>query len=898
MQPAPEADARTLARRLTLALTGLPPTPEIVDAFSADKSPHAYEKYVDPLMASPHYGEHRGRYWLDASRYADTHGIHFDNFREMWSYRDNVIAAFNRNTPFDQFTIEQLAGDLLPNATPEQKIATGFQRCAETTNEGGTIPEENICNLARDRVETTSWVWLAATANCCVCHDHKFDPFLQKEFYSMSAFFRNTTQGALDGNVRDSAPVMQLPREEDRGRLEAIPREIAAVKTALGERKKSLRAEFDAWLGSAKAGEWQARVDARGRPRVLLPLNETAATDTVSGRSADKVIEAKATQPVKWADGGKLGHMAPELGGKMIFEAAGELADFEKDQAYSCGCWVKLPALTTGGALIGHMDDTAGFPGWDLFAQGGQVAAHLIHIWPTDAVKVETKGTVLKPKVWQHVCVTYDGSGKAEGFKIFVDGKDEPLKVDQNGLRGSTKVNTPIAIGRRKSQAIVPAGTEIQDVRIYDRKLAPGEVHELAILPQMEQTLSKPSKERTAKEATELYDAYGSSNADVAVLVEKEAKLAAEQKAIHDRGNVAFIMEEKKGAAPVARVLLRGAYDKPGDTVEPGVFSALHPMPKDAPKNRLGLAQWLMSKENPLTCRVIVNRYWQELFGTGIVRTAEDFGTVGENPSHPELLDYLAVQFRDGGWDTKQIIKQLVMSATYRQSAQTSAEKIERDPANRLLSRGARFRMDAEQVRDYALAVSGLLSPKMDGPSVKPYQPDGLWDVVGMPAGNTRTYKRDSGESLYRRSIYTFWKRMAPPASLEIFNAPSRETACLRRERTDTPMQALVTLNDTQFVEAARVLAQNVIAGGSDDAARIDALARRVLLRPLREQEKTILTASLQKLLAHYKAHPDAAKGLLSIGESKADAKIEPATLAAWTMLSNELLNLDEVLNK
>jgi hypothetical protein len=492
--------------------------------------------------------------------------------------------------------------------------------------------------------------------------------------------------------------------------------------------------------------------------------------------------------------------------------------------------------------------------------------------------------------------VTYDGSGKAEGFKIFVDGKEAKVKFEANTLKSTTKTETPMLVGARK-KSLKLNGAMLQDIRIYDRKLAGADVRRMALQEKARALLAKALAERKPKDKDELFDATADGDAEVASANAKTASLDAEQKAIKDRANVAHIMEEKKGSLPTANILMRGEYDKPRDKVEAGVPAALHRMAADAPRNRLGLARWLVAKENPLTPRVIVNRCWQEVFGTGLVKTAEDFGIMGESPSHPELLDWLAVEFRES-WDLKKLYRLMLTSATYRQSAAATKEKLEKDPANRLLSHGPRFRMDAEMLRDYALAASGTLSPKIGGPSVKPYQPDGVWDAVGMRESNTKSYKRDTGEALYRRSLYWFWKRMAPPASMEILNAPSREVSCLRRERTNTPLQALVTLNDPQMIEAARGLAQLAMKAGADDKARLDLIARRALARPLNDKEAAVVMRTRATLLAHYGAKPEDAKALTSVGESKADPALAPAELAAWTMVSNQLLNLDEALNK
>jgi mono/diheme cytochrome c family protein len=887
LSPAPEADRRSLARRLSLDLVGLPPEPDRVEAFAAKGD---VEAYVDELLASPRYGEHRARYWLDAARYADTHGLHFDNFRDVWPYRDWVIDAYNRNLPFDQFTIEQVAGDLLPGATKDQIVATGFHRCNITTNEGGTIAEENLALYAKDRVETTSWVWLGLTANCAVCHDHKFDPVTMRDFYSMAAFFRNTTQGALDGNVRDTAPVLVLPKPEDEKRWSALPGELAAAKKSADERRAVLRGHFDAWIPGARPDDWDALLDVAGAPRFRLPLAESAAA------VADGFpLAPKASAELKWTEGAR-GGKALVLDGKAAMDFDGAVGDFDRTQAFTVSGWLRIDKEFKGAAaVVSRMDEDAGFRGWDLYVQDNELVLHLVHKWKDDALKVLSTGKPLKAGTWHQVAATYDGSSKAAGVKLLVDGKETKTSTEVDTLKSTAKTGAPFRVGRR-SKGFALAGGALQDVRLYDRRLSAGELRRLAIEPRAKKLLAK--KDRNAKENDELFDAAAAADRVLSESAARAASLEAERKTIKDRSPVAHVQEERAGSMPMANILYRGEYDKPRDKVEAAGFAALHPMPAGAPRNRLGLAQWLVSPENPLTARVTVNRIWQEIFGTGLVKSAEDFGIMGDAPSHPELLDWLACEFRDGGWDGKKLVRLLVTSAAYRQSAAAPREKVEKDPENRLLSRGPRFRMDAEMVRDSALAAAGLLSAKRGGPSVKPYQPEGVWEAVGMREGNTKIYKRDSGEALYRRSLYSFWKRMAPPASMEILNAPAREFSCVRRERTNTPLQALVTLNDPQFVEAARTLAQAALKAAADDAGRLDFAARRALSRPLREKEAAVLFRVLASLRDHYRAAPADAKALLAVGETKTDPALDAAEHAAWTLTCNQLMNLDEFLNK
>jgi hypothetical protein len=863
LSPAPEADRRTLARRLSLDLTGLPPAPELVEGFVRDIAPDAYERLVDRLMSTPQWGEHRARYWLDAARYADTHGIHFDNYREMWSYREWVVDAFNRNQPFDQFTIDQLAGDLLPNPTLAQRIASGFNRCNMTTNEGGTIPEEYLVLYTRDRTETVSQVWLGLTANCATCHDHKFDPLTQREFYEMAAFFNNTTQAAMDGNIKDTPPVMVVPADQDRDRWESLVAELSATRKRIEERKSSARNEFDAWLKAATPASVATLAPSEGL-RLRVALGDRFAT-------------------------------TPTLPG--AFEVA-DSGNFANDQPFSVGAWVRPAKNGLTGAIASRMADRDDdFRGWDLSLDRGRVATHLIHRWPNDAIKVFATSP-LKAEQWSHVLVTYDGSGKAGGVKIYVNGELQSTRTANDTLTGSILTDVPLKVGQRFTSSRLE-NASLSDLRVYDRALPPQLIAQLQAASFAQALIERPETERPTAELDALYTAWLTAlDPATREVRDRLAALEVEEAAIKSRGTIAHVMQEKPEEA-MAYILYRGEYDKRRDPVKPDTPDILPPMPDDLPRNRLGFARWLLREDQPLTARVTVNRFWQEIFGQGLVRTSGDLGVSGELPSDPELLDWLAVEFRESGWDVKRFFKLLVTSATYRQSAVVTPEKLERDPQNQWLSRGPRFRMDAEMVRDYALQVSGLLVGKLGGPSVKPYQPEGVWEAVAMPESNTRFYKPDTGDGLYRRSLYTFWKRAAPPASMEIFNAPNRETCTVRRERTNTPLQALVTLNDPQFVEAARILAQKALQRGEASTdQRCDFLARRLLSRPFRSEELTVVSQSLDNLLSYYREHPQDAQELLRVGEAPLDQAIDPSTLAAWTMLCNQLMNLDEVLNK
>ncbi|MGZ5543467.1 MAG: DUF1553 domain-containing protein [Limisphaerales bacterium] len=888
LKPNAEADRRTLARRVSLDLTGLPPRPEDLDAFLKDKSPNAYEKFVDHLLSSPAWGEHRARYWLDAARYADTHGIHLDFYREIWPYRDWVINAFNTNKPFDQFTVEQIAGDLLPNPTMEQQIATGFNRCNITTSEGGAIDAEYLVLYARDRTETTSQVFLGLTTGCAVCHDHKFDRITQTDFYSLSAFFNNTTQKAMDGNIRNTPPIIVVPKAEDRARWEALPAAKIAADKQIKSRRKDARPEYKTFLTTAKPDAFGKHVPTDEPAFHALLADKDRAIKYKFAGTTNSVTLATNTA---WQDG-VIAEKAFTTSSKNIPRIK-EAGDFDNNQPYSISLWVKLSSLD--GTLVSRMDDTNGFTGWDFRLEAGRPAAHLVHKWPDDAWKVIGKKALVTNR-WTHVCLTYDGANKAGGVKFYIDGQSQEIEVAADKLQNTTRTTVPLSIGQRNTTSpLEKAG--LQDLRFYTRVLKPEEVTSLGQGMRSAWLLSKPADKRSKSERSDLYDSWlAGFDKKYQELTAALGKLNEEEAAIKARSPETHVMHERTNA-PEAYVLIRGEYTKPKDRVTPETPAALPPMVNDWPKNRLGLAKWIVAPENPLTARVTVNRFWQEVFGTGIVRTTGDLGVSGEMPSHPELLDWLAIDFREHGWDVKRCFKQLVMSATYRQAATVSRDKLDKDPDNRLLARGPRFRMDAEMIRDYALATSGLLVRKIGGPSVKPYQPPGVWESIAMIGSDTREYKQDTGEKLYRRSLYTFWKRTAPPASMEIFNAPSRETCTVRRERTDTPLQALAALDDTQLVEAARNLAQTALKQTKPDKA-IDFIAENVLERPLKPEERKVTTSVYNDLLKHYQTAPKDAVALIAVGESKADPKLDQPTLAAYTMVANQMMNLDEVLNK
>ena len=908
LAPAPEADKRTLARRVALDLTGLPPDPGTLESFLNDTSATSYEKLVDKLLASSHWGEHRARYWLDAARYGDTHGIHIDNYREMWPYRDWVIRALNDNKPFDQFTVEQIAGDLLPNPTLDQLVATGFHRCNITTNEGGVIPEEYEAIYAKDRADTTGTVFLGLTVGCATCHDHKFDPIAQSEFYSLTAFFRNTTQYVMDGNVSDPPPTLVVPSDEDRELWSELRKEAAELKSKIAARAGSVDKRFAEWLA---AGHHRSLANPlEGSAELLtLVLDENPAVNIQGSRTGialhQGAVVAEGPHPNQ-----------PAL--RFEKESWAELPPLELDTdiPFSMALWIYQPKVVGDFTVVGQDDPEDHSRGWSLtiqqrqltFAMTGEKPAGNKSPSPVKILPINTKR--MPPGVWTHIVVTHDGSGERGGLHLYRNGD----LVEEQGseffakVEGSIRTDNPLQLGRgfgksrerEDPKARHFSGGGIADLRFYNRPITVQEAKVVSLWYVLrsakDQETNRLNDEQ--REALRLY--YLSvQDSDYRRLVARKQAIDREWREIRRRGGVTHVMQEIPDTKAEAHVLHRGMYDQPRQRVVANTPSALHPMRASFPRNRMGLARWLVDEENPLTSRVIVNRYWQQVFGTGLVRTSDDFGSQGEPPSHPELIDWLAFEFRQSGWDIKQFFRRLVTSSTYRQSARTTPEKLEKDPENRLLSRGSLFRLDGEMIRDYALAASGLLVRKIGGPSVKPYQPAGVWKRVAMPSSNTDVYQRDSGSKLYRRSMYTFWKRSAPPASMDIFNAPTREHATVRRERTNTPMQALVTMNDTQFVEASRYLAQRAMREVGDGFdRRLDFVTTRLLARPFDERERAVAKRTYDGFIGFYGSHAEEAKKLLSTGETPPDEALPPSESAAWTMLASQIMNLDEVLNR
>jgi len=871
--PSPPADKTTLIRRVTFDLTGLPPTIEEIDAFLNDTSPNAYEKLVDRLLKSPHYGEHRTRFWLDSARYGDTHGLHLDNVRTIWPYRDWVIRAFNQNMPFDRFTVEQIAGDLLPDATLSQKVATGFNRCNVTTSEGGSIAEEYRVRYAVDRVETIGTVFMGLTVGCAVCHDHKFDPVSQTEFYQLFAFYANTADRAMDGNKPLPPPSIRVPSPEQIRRKQEYERRVAELQRTIREKVAAID-----YSEPKSPGDVQPP-----KPREIVWIDDSLPTG-----AAPQGNEGSGSWTWVTAEDG------PVFSGEKSHTRTAEGLSQHFFTAAKPGL-----KITSGDKLFAYVYIDPDNPPEAVMLQFNDGRWEHRAYWGKNRIPFGRNNTTSRRRL---------GKLPAQGKWVRLE-----VSAQQVGLKPGSTINGwaftqfggKVHWDKAGIVRVSPLPAQFDSQLAWEAavKNAGGK----SALPKaVSAALRVPRDKRNEAQKKTIRNhflehVYSKTRKQFAPLHREIAAVQHKLKELDESTPSTLIMLEKTANRRPTYVLKRGEYDKPDKSrkVEPAVPAALGKLPADAAANRLSLARWLVSKDHPLTARVTVNRFWQQYFGTGLVKTAEDFGSQGDWPSHPELLDWLAREFIDSGWDVKRLHKLIVMSATYRQSSKVTPEKLKRDPHNRLLSRGPRYRLDAEMIRDNALAVSGLLVRKIGGPSVKPYQPKGLWKAVGYTDSNTANFKQDHGTKLYRRSMYTFWKRTAPPPTMSTFDAPSREACTVRRERTNTPLQALALMNDVQFVEASRKFAERIMtAGGKTVAERITFAFRSCTARKPTAEEIAVIKSVYQSHLAEYRKDKPAALKLLSVGESERDGTLDVPELAAWTMVANLVLNLDETITK
>jgi hypothetical protein len=833
--------------------------------------------------------------WLDLARYADTHGYHIDSHRDMWPWRDWLIRAFNQNKPYDQFTIEQLAGDLLPDATMDQKIATGFNRNHMINFEGGAIPEEYLTEYIVDRVETTATTWMGMTMGCARCHTHKFDPISQKEFYQFYAFFNSVPEVGLDGKTGNAIPVLPLPTEEQKARQQEMTRAIRDLTDALADKNVAPLQEA-----------WEKTLVGK---MAVAPIRDILAHYELDGSLADSSGHYQHGRTL-FGD--------PTFGNGMVSRAVsldgqtqlgfGNVGGFEAREPFTFAIWMRPGLGKVGNFAYQKIADEKTRRGYELIFE----KTHLIDIqrwaapltirvtsaWPANAIIVRTKGS-FNNNEWKHLVFTYDGSGKAAGLKLYLNGKPTEVEVVKDTLDGSIKNDSELIIGSKETGRAYSGG--LDDLRIYGCELGAAEIEHLAIHYPIHTILSGISGKRTKEENDRLRE-YFLSQIAPETMRRQHAELSSlrKQKIAHDKSILNTMVMMELGKPRDTFILARGDYRNKTEKVSPGVPAVLPPLPQTEKVNRLTLAKWLVDPNHPLTARVAVNRFWQMYFGYGIVKTVEDFGVQGELPMHPELLDWLATEFIRTGWDVKAMQRLIVTSAVYRQSSKVTPQLFEKDPENRLLARGPRHRLPAEIIRDNALAVSGLLDGEIGGPGVLPYQPPGLWEEMAFGDGFSRQeYVQSKGKDLYRRSMYTFWKRTVPPAALSTFDAPDREKCVARRAVTNTPLQALVTLNDPTYVEAARAMAQKTLReAGEDVNARIVYAFRLALARKPSMREMKVLRDLLAKQMVNYRKDKKAAIELIRVGEAKADDKIDQAELAAWTMVASTILNLDETITK
>lgn len=1011
----PRADRRTLLRRVCLDLTGLPPTRAQIDAFISDQSPGAYERLVDRLMQSPQFGEHVGRYWLDLVRYADTHGLHLDNYREMWPYRDWVINAFNNNLPFDEFMTHQLAGDLLADGGDAEKIASGFNRLNVTTNEGGSIYEEVFIRNCVDRTDAFGTIFLGLTTGCAVCHDHKFDPLPQKDYYSLLAFFNSLDGSAMDQNIKDHAPVIRVPTEEQK-------QQIAELRESLDQ----LRAEKAGPLPLVDAAQrqWeQSLIDGTSGELYVLPIdNVTSASGAtmqprddgsieITGNVGDQdtltfvaalpsgtqwqtlILEALTDDPEQRVGLSSNGNAVLS---EVIVETTDSLsegkwlkapishafADIEQNdgpfavsyaidgkatknnEGWAAGghqeaggrtAWFVIPSLLSDGEdskirvqlqfqsvfakhqfrrvrlslssstpkvpeskkvqlgavhLAGPFEVESPNPGYGRKFASQQAAFkpdevfnHLDQPYPwtkRDDVREVTPSSLPVVNDRASVVVAHQSIESPTPTKITLligsdDGHVVYLNGKQVGIRRGAREHEPLkqeyelALSKGHNDLyvkIVNHGGDSQLTYAYRSPAvdAPAELLDLLKVP----TAERSSQDEAALRA--YYRKVECLHPNWLALIDQEK---GTQKAIEklESSTPTTLVWKELTKPRTAHILTRGQYDQPGEAVTRATPEFLPAFPEDAPRDRLGLSQWLVQPDHPLTARVAVNRFWQQTFGMGLVRTSEDFGSQGEPPSHPELLDWLAVEFRESGWNVKRMLKMMVMSDAYQRSARVTDAMLNIDPENRLLARGPRHRLDAEVLRDQALSLSGLLVEQRGGPSVKPPQPDGLWAAVGYSGSNTVRFRGDKGDKIYRRSVYTFWKRTAPPPQMSTFDAPSRESCTARRERTNTPLQALLLMNEQQYVEAAKKLAERVFAESKETSVenRVSWLFETVTARLPDEADHRELCTLIADLTTYFEQQPELAEELHGSPDPER---------AAWTVLASTLLNLDEVVTR
>ncbi len=921
LEPSKEADKETLLRRVTLDLTGLPPTPAEIDDFLADSSPDSYEKVVNRLLASPAYGERMAADWLDLARYADSHGYQDDGMRNSYPYRDWVIRAFNRNLSFDRFVTWQLAGDLLPHPNRDMLLATHFNRNHPQSQEGGIIDEEYRTEYVADRANTFGKAFLGLTVECARCHDHKYDPISQKDYYSLFAFFnQNKESGEVPYNG-EASPTVMLTTPEVEAKLKGIREKIKPLEQQLQPTHSEYKKGFETWLATVAKN-----------PEAISTLQKNLLVHVPFEGGNDSIYVNKGTSKVgAYAAGdkdrrpkrvsGKTGDARQLLGdcGMDLYLKVEEKIppkerhntglNFERNQPFSVSIWINLLKKDIRGPIFNRNNgEFEGFRGYDVsLNKDGTLTTTLSYVWPANCIEFRTLDKV-PVNQWTHLTLTYDGSAQAKGMKLYINGNeartrlitDHLTKSILHGPQSSNWNYMPFEIGKNVRETM--ADIQVDELRIYNRRLASLEVAQLTDEKNsISQIVKTPASQRTAAQQAALYDFY-LWNFDESFLAKQQeiSKLRfTETQRLTDIPEAMVMQELPKDQQRKTFVLARGAYDAP-TTEEVKANTPVQLLKFDNKKyrrNRLGLAQWLTDDDNSLFSRVMVNRYWGLLFGKGLVATVEDFGNQGALPTHPELLDWLAVNFRKSGWNLKLLNKWMVMSATYRQSSIPTKQALDKDPNNDLLSQAPSYRLSAEAIRDKVLSASGLLARKIGGPSVYPYQPAGLWEALATR--NATTYIEGKGEDLYRRSLYTIWKRSTPPPSMLTFDAPDRYFCVVRRQKTSTPLQALILMNDPQYVEAARMLAERMMReGGNTTSDRITFAFKAMVGRHPRPKELELMTQLYSEELVDFQKQPQRARQMLTTGEHLVDKTLNANELAACTVVATTLINFEETVVK
>ncbi len=890
MHPSAEADRETLIRRVTLDLTGLPPTVLEIDAYVADKEPGAYERLVDRLLQSDRYGERMAVEWLDVARYADTYGYQNDRYRAMWPWRDWVVQAFNKNLSYDQFITWQIAGDLLPNATRKQILATAFNRNHRQTNEGGSVEEEFRAEYVADRVNTFGAAFLGLTLECCRCHDHKYDPLSQRDYYQFASFFNSIDESGLYSHFTDATPTptLQLSTDQQATELEALRQEVSEQESKLVELAASKLPTIQEWrskLPQSAEGSLVQLASGSIKSNLIGDYPFEALDGNKVANRAKAELKGSTSENPK-IEAGKVGNGLLLSGEDNVsFKTGG---DFTRNQAFSISLWLNAPRHFDR-AVIFHRSQAwtdSGSRGYELLLEGGRLSVGLIHFYPGNAIRVVAKEK-LPINEWKQVAITYDGSSRASGVTLYVDGERVACEVIRDCLTKNIHDAgvKELTIGQRFRDVGFKDG-RVDEFKVFDRDLTGLEVQQL-----FASDVQRPVDMEAISEKAVAAFYLQTQDEEYKQELSKLRQLRDRFSELNDP--IQEIMVMKETAPRPTYILVRGAYDAPLEVVERDTPKSMLRMEADWPKNRLGLARWLVDPNHPLTARVAVNRFWQSTFGTGLVATAEDFGLQGAAPSNAELLDGLASQFVKSGWNVKQLIKLIVTSATYRQQSNPTPELLRDDPENRLFARGPSHRLSAEMIRDLALASSGLLVDTMGGAPVKPYQPEGLWEEK-----SGEKYSRDHGAGSHRRSLYTFWKRTSPPPSMMSFDATSREVCTVRRQSTLTPLQMLVLLNDPQYVEAARALAERAMKQPGERAQQLQFVFRSLTGRTPNEKEKAVLNSLFDEQLAEFKQQPEQSAKLLKIGDHSASSELDANELAAMTVVAEGLMSYDETVVK